>query len=436
MRRPFFCYMSDLTHDEKVQAYNDSMNRYMDSYGENVDYSDAAIGDAYEAAAYQKFNNHFLSHIFNPGQQQQAEFGQQLILQDRLNEYNSAAAQMARGKAAGINPNTLAQGIAGAGSAPSTPAPNSAVGAGAQSLGALASGLDSVANLGNAAVNGIDTMSTLSLRKNKLGNEIMLMAEQIGLTKNEALALGIQLNYMDQKEALGVATMMANLDNIYQQFDLMNDQMSVLRAQVRQIDQDIKTSIAQMNLADAEKLRVDKTTAILELQRLEEDWYKQMRESYGIDFKLPVYQMMIQAHVRGLQGSYDLIRKGVYQYNFDLFAGQYDADAASLFSRSYNQMEGNLKATADNIYNAEIERLKADNDVKLHYANRLAIMEANRERIVGLAHTIYGVDADIKSFLPWLIQAIIKMPTDTFRSFSARVFTDGSEKGLRNDLPN
>lgn len=390
-----------------------------------------AVNDALFAANTAYDNADAVTQALAPGLQELTEFGQQLILQDMQNRYNSPAAQMARGKAAGINPNTLAQGIAGAGNAPSTPAPNSAVGAGAQSLGALASGLDSVANLGNAAVNGIDTMSTLSLRKNKLGNEIMLMAEQIGLTKNEALALGIQLNYMDQKEALGVATMMANLDNIYQQYDLMNDQMSVLRAQVRQIDQDIKTSIAQMNLADAEKLRVDKTTAVLELQRIEEDWYKQMREMYGIDFKLPVYQMMIQAHVRGLQGSYDLIRKGVYQYNFDLFAGQYDADAASLFSRSYNQMEGNLKATADNIYNAEIERLKADSDVKLHYANRLAIMEANRERIVGMANVFSKNPDTYKGFVTWLMTVVVKAPTDIFNQFFDDVYIDGSEKGFR-----
>lgn len=57
---------------------------------------------------------------------QEREFEQQFLMTEKQNEWNSAAAQMERAKAAGINPLTAAAGIAGSGSSGVAPAAGSA----------------------------------------------------------------------------------------------------------------------------------------------------------------------------------------------------------------------------------------------------------------------------------------------------------------------
>lgn len=390
---------------------------------------------AYNSTAVDGDGGGLLGWLDGTNKQRQAQ-AFEMTMQERQWAYDDPSAQMERMKKAGINPNLAAGAIAGGNQSAGAPSSPVSAGNGAEAIGHIASAVGAVGGVANAAVGAIDTLSTLEGRKKLLFTQNAKMFEEMGFTKLQAQGYSIQLQYMDDKEKLGVAKMCCDIGEASQR-------ISESKAHVKEIDQNISESKEreklyrkQGNLADAEREKVQQEGYLLEKRNYQEQFRNDFIRNYSVDPNQPLVNQIAMAHLAGKNDTVEKLTGAVYNYNYNFYKGEYAADSDTIFQRSYNEMEGKLKATADNIYKAEIERLKADNDVKLHYFNRFSLMEASRERIVGMAHTIFGTDVtSIKSFIPWLIQSLLKSPTDVFNSF-CRVYLDGPEPGLNNNLPN
>lgn len=320
-----------------------------------------------EVASAQKFldsgvGDDFLTRLLFPGLVADEDYARQIELMDLQNQYNSPAAQMARYKEAGINVNAAAAGIAGGGNATaSAPSVNSGQAASAESAQGLASLAQGTAGVTNAAVGAFDTLGTLALRKDKLSKEIGSLVKGMGFTDAQTRSLEISLKYMDEKEALGVATMMANLDNIYQQYDFYNQQMAESKKRIQQMDADIALANAQKDYTTALKLQAEKNTSILELQRLDLEWYKNMRESYNMDFHSAPFQMILQARLQGNTGVADVLSNGIYEYNYRLNEGVIKAEVDNAFNLAWNSTLGSEQVKSSYApYYTSLENFKSE----------------------------------------------------------------------------
>lgn len=294
----------------------------------------------------------FFTRLLMPGWVADEDYARQVQLMDLQNQYNDPAAQMARMKAAGINPNVAAAGIAGNFNATaSAPSVNSGQAAASES----AQGLSGIANAAVGAATGLasqggilDNLSTLALRKDKLSKEIGSLLKGMGYTDAQTRSLEVSLKYLDEKESLGVATMMANLDNICLQYDMFNQQIAESKKRMSEMDAQIALYRNQGDLANALKLQADKNTSILEMQRLEFDWYKSMREIYGIDFHRDPYHMLVAAALQGKTDVVDALSNGVYDFNYNVSLGGFDARVNTVFDEMFNSAAGQAAGNAEN----------------------------------------------------------------------------------------
>lgn len=275
---------------------------------------------------------------------QSREFDQQEYLQDKMNEYNTPAAQMARMRAAGINPNLAAQGIAGGGNeSAQAPAVNSAV-------GGVAGAVDSLANLGNVIGENslrksqkadLDTFRNPTFQK--LWNEATLALENAGLSHNQALAIGATLPYIDAIQQATFWNLMADYDNksaeyknILQQYDNFKAEEKLTREQAKyyqemqdNVNADTQNSIAELLGKKAESWLKDQL--------------KQFSEKIGIPFN----------------PSDPFSNYCMFVLNFDKDNAQKIANAAYDFTYKMNSGQYEAQFEAENKYAGKIESARA-----------------------------------------------------------------------------
>lgn len=208
---------------------------------------------------------------------QQREFEQQEYLQDKMNEYNNPVNQMARLKAAGINPNTAAAGVAGVGNqSADAPQVNS------NSAGA-SNALNALSGVANAVTGGVASVAKAAFDKGilnptieKLKGEAGVAFETAGLTSAQRLAAENYLQYMNDDQYLDLQVKRVNLDRYKQ--DLFNEQKRhyLIIEEINKAKEEVKVLETQQGVnaaleakLKAEKLEVDENTRY---QRWINDW--------------------------------------------------------------------------------------------------------------------------------------------------------------------
>lgn len=205
---------------------------------------------------------------------QSREFSQQEYLQDKMNEYNSPENQMARMRAAGINPNIAAAGIAGSGNesaqAPAVSNNQNGVANGiGQAAGAIASlgaGAAGFAGAGLAGKQAEEIATMLPIKASALTNESRLTLENIGLVKAQAEAISIANYYKPQELQLGIARAQLELPFMMSQMRLFNGQYERDVAAAKLDLQKIEESKATISLMDYQKGLMSAQTALANAQ--------------------------------------------------------------------------------------------------------------------------------------------------------------------------
>lgn len=258
--------------------------------------------------------------LFGTQKKRDYEMAQELHVQDYQNKYNSEEERFKRLTELGVNSNFAAESVAGA------------VGAGAQSGGASVASTqpsESLSGLAGTAMEGLNALSQahereslLQANKDNLLNDALLKLKDIGFKDLQIQGLGIALKYMDEKEALNVATLVANLDNICMQYDVMQQNIEESKSRIKEIDAQIALYRSQGDLADAQKLQADKTTELLSQQKLELEWYNNIRQMYGIDLKSPIEANLLHLGV-SRSPNYESAATVVYNYYYGVDSSKY-----------------------------------------------------------------------------------------------------------------
>lgn len=246
----------------------------------------------------------------------------EMTMQERQWAYDDPSAQMERMKKAGINPNLAAGAIAGGNQSAGAPSSPVSPGNGAEAIGQIAGAVGGVTN---AAVGAFDTLSTLEGRKKLLFTQNAKMFEEMGFTKLQAQGYSIQLQYMNDKEKLGIAKMCCDIDEASQR-------IRESKARVKQIDQDISESKEretlyrkQGNLADAEREKVQQEGYLLEKKNFQEQFRNDFIRDYSVDPYQPFVNQIAMAHLADKNDTVEKLTGAVYNYNYHFYQGQYEA---------------------------------------------------------------------------------------------------------------
>lgn len=279
---------------------------------------------AYNTTAVDGEGGGFLGWLDGTNKQRQAQ-AFEMTMQERQWAYDDPSAQMERMKKAGINPNLAAGAIAGGNQSAGAPSSPVSAGNGAEAIGHIASAVGAVGGAANAAVGAIDTLSTLEGRKKLLFTQNTKMFEEMGFTKLQAQGYSIQLQFMDDKEKLGIAKMCCDIGEASQR-------VSESKARVKQIDQNISESKEheklyrkQGNLADAEREKVQQEGYLLEKKNYQEQFRNDFIRDYSVDPYQPLVNQIAMAHVAGKNDTVEKLTGAVYNYNYNFYQGQYEA---------------------------------------------------------------------------------------------------------------
>lgn len=343
--------------------------------------------------------NDVVSQWLYPGLQQEKEWSQQMLATQYQNEWQSEEARMARGKAAGINPYTMAEGIAGSGGHGSVAGPPpSAVGSGANSLGAAANLAGQVVGAATGAAGVAETLGLLDVRKQLLSNQAFEALMAGGLSKWSALSISTLLPYQQWNHVADFYNKLANFDYVSQQIDNLKAEHDNIVARYDEIIANVGLKYSEMEVNEA---IAAKTNEEARYWKATNDCWSQN----GYDRNNPVDVALMNAKVNGNTSSAAAIGESVYQFHNQLKNGELDsllehqyalssADAmaracATWFARS-ETLPGNLATIAygltENIKNgaetleSAVKKLVSDaNFIKSYYAFRQQLKsEKNR----------------------------------------------------------
>lgn len=202
------------------------------------------IENAQSAANNRDFIDGRYGNVFGrwlyPGAAQEEEFGQQMAYQEWMNDYNTPQHQMERMIAAGINPNTAAAGIAGAGNqAAPVSAPNSAIGAGAAGMSAAAGVGEALNNAADIAGNKVAQFAKLGLEKENLRASTAQLLEQAGLNHWEAMSISELLPDMKAEKKADIYLKIAEREKVIQEYQNLTVEYDKKWQEIEEIKQNV-----------------------------------------------------------------------------------------------------------------------------------------------------------------------------------------------------
>lgn len=329
-----------------------------------------------------------LDNLLYPNLRQRKEFGQQVALTQMQQDF-AVSGKMAAAKEVGINPHTMAAGIAGS-SAPSASAPNSATGAGAAGVSSLSSLADSASNVASVGVDAADRLSTLSARRDKIKAETIQSLLAAGLDEWQAKAIAEMLP--DRKRNLRADTYLklgqyrntvAEYRNIRKEYDKKIEEINVLKQQADLLEK-------QGNLAQAEKLRVEAQTRGIEI----DNWWKETDKNFWIEHGYsqddPLDVSLRNAAANGKDVDVDKIGQSVETFNYDQERGKRDADVDTAFDLYFNEQGGKEAVSAD-------------------YAPYYAAIQANKQQVIEFFKMLYDNPNDIKGLIGKFVNLVANL---------------------------
>lgn len=319
-----------------------------------------------------------LTNFFNPAQVRMNEAAVNAMLWKMQADYESPENQMKRMKAAGINSNTAAAGIAGGGSSgASVQAPSSAQGAAAQNLSSLAQVASSIGNImQGAAANRQAGVAEQKMPSeiDKLNAEAATEWEKMGLTAAERQIAETNLKYADESAFRDLQIKRVNVH-------MVNQQYKNLKAQHDNIIAEYDEILARKDLAISQKEYYD----TLEAKTNEEQkWLKIQREFWE-------------------QQGYDLNANGVHNIIAQMVARDVDPEP---FIEKYVGYIGRYQTALSEAEQAAIDK----------YAYSIA---SRRRRGENIADLVYGQVGSLWGFVDKVFRNIMKN-VDDFVSFGGK----------------
>lgn len=226
---------------------------------------------------------------------QSREFAQQEYLMDKQNEYNLPVNQMARMKAAGINPNTAAIGIAQGGNesaqAPAVASNEQGVANGIGQAAAAISGIGAlpatVANLAadSAAKEAVanETNQLLSLKGGLFRAQTYDAFTHAGLNFHQAAAFEIENQYRGIGLCLDIAAKRAQLPILRQTFRNLQAEYDVKMKNIEVMEQEIRESASRISLNEGLALQARKNAAYLEANTWYQARINQTMQNFNFD---------------------------------------------------------------------------------------------------------------------------------------------------------
>ena len=203
---------------------------------------------------------------------QNKEFEQQEYLMDKQNEYNTPVNQMARMKAAGINPNTAAAGIAGTGSTSAQPsAVNTNTGGVANAIGSAAGLLGAVGSSSSDLANANRTNELLEHEKRKMIADTTLALEEAGLSHWSALSMGVRLPLMTANDQADFYLKLANIGETKQRYKNLLAEHDNIVAELNEIISRTKLNISEAEVNEAQKALIQENAR---WQKAENDFWE------------------------------------------------------------------------------------------------------------------------------------------------------------------
>lgn len=245
-----------------------------------------------------------ITRFFHPGIAEDAAFQREQFNVDKenafneymwnkANEYNSPAAQMERAKAAGINPNLMAAGIAGAGGNQAIPMQ------GAQGNSPMSNNtlnpIEQLGTIANATQGGVNAINTLGEifgfgEKNKaviqeIKENAKNTAEQMKYTRRQRIQLEKIGNILVENEKTRGKELEQNIKNLEELNNNYKKERDVMQA-----DSDLKKA------QEGETLERTKTQKYENYKR---EFEKVFRDTFGIELTHGQIQMLVEACLNG-----------------------------------------------------------------------------------------------------------------------------------------
>lgn len=224
---------------------------------------------------------------------QHREFAQQEYLLDKEQQWSSEQERMKRMKAAGINSNTAAAGIAGAASNPTAPTVSNATGAPAAGVSALGGAIGNI--MQGAAANRQAGVAEQKMPSeiDKLNAEAATEWEKMGLTSAERQIAETNLKYADESAFRDLQIKRVNVHMVNQQYKNLKEQHDNIIAEYDEILARKDLAISQKEYYDTLEAKTNEEQKWLKIQR--EFW-----EENGYDLNANgVHNIIAQMVARG-----------------------------------------------------------------------------------------------------------------------------------------
>lgn len=355
--------------EENNGVYNPPTEAYTTAYNQPI--TDDAVSRAKELNKARGLTDSWLWQLLNPGAQQEREYGQQVALQREQNNWNSAQSQMARAKAAGINPNTMASQISG--QSQGVDKPNTAVASGEAAADSIVGAGSAVGSLLNGAGNFFDKFALFGARAAGLRAGAAKDLSIAGFTDEQKRGVIIDNKYKEENA-------IADLNIKHQQFDNMYEEFKILQQQWKEYDKKLewydRQMISTLNMQDkqamlSEKLAFEseqrKTIMVNEEQfwqdygfgrdsnvdvSLRNLWYKCYKSGDFTDYKAALEDLFYfyeERSYRQQKGYNDSEIDSIFEKTWNEFAAKYDMENRQFeyqeqLKSFYNQLNELFKA--------------------------------------------------------------------------------------------
>lgn len=281
---------------------------------------------------------------FFPGAEQREQFGQQVALSRDQAKYANTQGIEDRFKTLeklGVNPFTIAQGLAGSqGAAVTAPAPPSQ-----PSNNSIPEALQSVGGAADALSSARERNTLLDERKKNLISDTYLKYKTAGYNDEMAKGLAIANAFLPTEKFLGLLSLDASIDKLHAEYKSLMQGIKESKKRVEELDAQIELAHATRDLQKQLEAEAEKRALLIEAQTKEQNWLNTQMELYGVNPRNPIESNVFLAGVREGRTSYNGQLGIVRDIQYNNATGTYDSQQEHSYDIAYNEALGKAAAS-------------------------------------------------------------------------------------------